>query len=212
MKILILNALKAKYEGVSEAILNRIAEKLAKTVTQESDVATSVEGVTIQQVLESYGDSRATEATQSAVSNYEKKHGIKDGKVVTGGEPPKVNEPINDETPAWAKAILESNKMLADKVTKMEGEKITGNRKQKLESIVAQLPDNLRKPYSRISVDGMTDEDFEALTNEVSAEVEGLASDLAAKGVVTVKPHGKGGTPPVKEPSASELDAVIGSM
>lgn len=80
MKKEILEALKAKFEGVSEAILNRIADKLAKTVTKQEDVATAVEGVTFQQVLESYGDSRATEAQQTAVTNYEKKHGLKDGK------------------------------------------------------------------------------------------------------------------------------------
>ena len=61
MKKQILEALKAKFQGVSEAILNRIADKLAKTVTTAEQVATAVEGVTIQQVIESYGDSRATQ-------------------------------------------------------------------------------------------------------------------------------------------------------
>ena len=74
----ILDALKAKFTGVSDAILGRIADKLAKTATTAEQVATAVEGVTFQQVLESYGDSRATEAQQTAVSNYEKKHGLKD--------------------------------------------------------------------------------------------------------------------------------------
>ena len=81
----LLEALKAKFEGVDASILNRVAGKLAKTVTSEEQVATAVEGVTFQQVLESYGDSRATEATQTAVSNYEKRHGLKDGKQVNNG-------------------------------------------------------------------------------------------------------------------------------
>lgn len=86
MKKQILEALKAKFQGVSEAILNRIADKLAKTVTTAEQVATAVEGVTIQQVIESYGDSRATEAQQTAVHNYETKYGLKDGvKVDDGG-------------------------------------------------------------------------------------------------------------------------------
>ena len=63
----ILDALKAKFTGVSDAILGRIADKLAKTATTAEQVATAVEGVTFQQVLESYGDSRATEAQQTAV-------------------------------------------------------------------------------------------------------------------------------------------------
>ena len=82
MKKKILELLKTKFEGVSESILDRIAEKLAKTVTTEEQAATSVEGVTLQQVLEAYGDSRATEATKTAVSNYEKRHGLKDGRKI----------------------------------------------------------------------------------------------------------------------------------
>ena len=66
---LILNALKAKFQGVSDAVLSRIANKLAKTVTSQEQVATSVEGVTLQQVIDSYADHRATEAQQTAVQN-----------------------------------------------------------------------------------------------------------------------------------------------
>lgn len=58
----ILEALKAKFAGVSDTILDRVAKKLAETVTNAEEVATAVEGVTFQQVLESYGDSRATDA------------------------------------------------------------------------------------------------------------------------------------------------------
>ena len=82
MKKIILEALKAKFTGVSNTILDRIAAKLAKTVTSEEQVASVVEAVTFQQALESYGDSRETEAQQTAVSNYEKKHGLKDGQKV----------------------------------------------------------------------------------------------------------------------------------
>ena len=73
MRQQILDALKAKFQGVSEKILGRIADKLAKTVTTAEQVATAVEGVTLQQLLDSYGDSRATEAQQTAVHNYESK-------------------------------------------------------------------------------------------------------------------------------------------
>lgn len=75
----ILNALKAKFEGVSDAVLNRIAAKLAKTVTTAEQVKSAVDGVTLQQVIDSYADNRATEATQTAIRNYEQKHGLKDG-------------------------------------------------------------------------------------------------------------------------------------
>ena len=70
MKGKILEALKAKFEGVDAKILGRIADKLAKTTTSEEDVATAVEGVSFSDVLNMYGDSRATEAANTAISNY----------------------------------------------------------------------------------------------------------------------------------------------
>ena len=93
----ILDALKAKFPGVSDSVLGRIADKLAKTATTAEQVKTAVEGVTIQQVIESYGDSRATEASntarENAVKDYESRYGLKDGVKVTnntniGGEQP----------------------------------------------------------------------------------------------------------------------------
>ena len=73
MKQKIFEALKAKFTGVNANVLNRIADKLAKTVTTDEQVATAVAGVTQEliEVIESYGDSRATEAQQTAVANYE---------------------------------------------------------------------------------------------------------------------------------------------
>ena len=53
MRQLILDALKTKFTGVSEKILGRIADKLAKTVTTQEQVQTAVDGVQFQQVLES---------------------------------------------------------------------------------------------------------------------------------------------------------------
>ncbi|MCM1225431.1 MAG: hypothetical protein NC548_64395, partial [Lachnospiraceae bacterium] len=93
MKKELLDALKAKFPGVSDNVLDRIATKLAKTVTTAEQVKTAVERVTIQQVIESYGDSRATEASntarENAVKDYETRYGLKDGVKTntTGGEP-----------------------------------------------------------------------------------------------------------------------------
>ena len=64
MREQILNALKAKFPGGNAIVLNRIADKLAKTVTTQEQLTTAVAGVTQEfiEIIESYGDSRATEA------------------------------------------------------------------------------------------------------------------------------------------------------
>ena len=70
----------------------------------------------------------------------------------------------------------------------MEGERTTSSRRQKLAKIVEQLPETLRKPYERITLDGMTDEEFITFTSEVTTEVEGITNDIKAKGAVFGRP------------------------
>lgn len=198
MKKEILEALKAKFPGVSDNVLDRIANKLAKTVTTAEQVKTAVEGVTIQQVIESYGDSRATEASntarENAVKDYESRYGLKDGvktaattTINAGGTQPAGSGATNpttggaDETPAWAKVLIE-------RMDRMETARTTETRTQQLHAVIGKLPETLRKAYERIPVDGYTDENFSKLIGEISAEVAGIADDTAARGGVFGKP------------------------
>jgi hypothetical protein len=216
MKQKIFEALKAKFEGVSDAVLNRIAEKSAKTVTTEEAVQGAVDSVTFQQIIDGEADRRATEATQSAVTNYEKKHGLKDGqKVETGGaaeknDSNKKEDSNENDTPAWAKAIIESNKTLSEKLSALEGEKVTFSRKQKLDAIIGKLPDGLRKPYSRIPLKDMTDDEFDTFITETTTEVDTLSADFAVKGSVLKVPIGGGATK--KEPSKEDAAEIISGI
>ena len=216
---LILNALKAKFQGVSDAVLSRIANKLAKTVTSQEQVATSVEGVTLQQVIDSYADHRATEAQQTAVQNYESKYGLKDGEKVTpvtvqqqGGQPtggqPTQPTAGATETPEWAKQLIEQNKALTDRIAKMEGQRTTDSRKQQLSTIIAKLPEQLRKPYERITLDSLSDEQFNTLVTEVTTEVEGIANDINSKGAVFGRPTANSGGNQGSELTKEQQDAI----
>lgn len=196
----ILNALKAKFPGVSEQVLSRIAKNLAKTAATQEQADTAVEGVTLQQVIDSYADSRATEATQTAIHNYETKHGLKDGVKIDddgGGAPkpkPKVNEDGDDgNTPEWARALIEANKALTERMAKMEGERVTKERKQQLSEVISKLPDNLRKAYGRTPVDGLSEEEFTALLGEVTTEVSGIVNEANQKGAVFGRPNRQAG-------------------
>lgn len=196
----ILDALTAKFTEVSATILGRIADKLAKTVTTAEQVKTAVDGITFQQILESYGDSRATEATQTAVSNYEKKHGLKDGKKVNGGAPepepdpkPDPNKGGDDLAKTIAAAVAAAVKPLHDEIANFKQGRVTETRKQQFGAIIEKLPENLRKGYSRISIDKLTDEEFQTLMDETGAEVEAIVSENNAKGAVLGRPFGNGG-------------------
>ena len=198
MKEKILTALKAKFPGVSADILDRIAAMKAKTVTSEEQVATAVEGVTEEliNVIEGYGDSRATGAQKTAVLNYERKYGLKDGAKIAKEDvkPATTTTPEGggEQTPAWAQALIDSNKQLTERLNKMEGDRTTESRKAELNGIINRLPENLRKGYQRISVDSLSDDDFASLKNEVTAEVEDLVKTTGAKGAVFGRPQVQG--------------------
>ena len=208
MKEKILAALKAKFVGGNANILDRIATMLAKTVTTDDQVTTAVEGVTqgMIDVMEGYGDQRATDAQKTAVANYERKHNLKDGEKISdgGGEQQTASQTQQTTTqpaggaetvPAWAQTLIDSNKQLTERLNKMDGERTTATRRQQLAEVVAKLPENLRKPYDRISVEQLNDEEFTNLVAEVTTEVEGLLSDIKTKGAVFGQPaaHISGG-------------------
>lgn len=187
MKKQIFEALKTKFPGVQDAILNRIADKLAKTVTKEEEVATSVEGVTFQQVLESYGDSRATEAQQTAVSTYEKKYNIKDGKPVEDPtqqqQQQQQQQNQQEEAPAWAKETLNTIKLLNERLEKIEGDKTTTTRKTHFDDAVKSLPEKLRaryeKDFSKMSF--KDDDEFEAYIADLKTDVVEISGAVVEK-------------------------------
>lgn len=217
MKQTIIDLLKTKFEGVDESILSRIADtKAAKAVKTEDEANTFVEGVTLNQLLSSYGDIRSTEAQRTAVSNYEKKHGLKDGKKVNVEDDPKTlgNEDNNEDMPAWAKAMLESNKKLAEQVATMTAEKNTAARKQRLDAIINKLPERDRRGYARTSFADLSDEDFDTLLEEITGEVDEFLKTEKTTGATFGAPfHRVANNQPRKgEASKDEVDAVVKGM
>lgn len=206
MKQKILEALKAKFPGVNANVLNRIADKLAKTVTTDEQITTAIAGVTKEfiEIIESYGDSRATEAQQTAVQTYETKYGLKDGQKIDNGggsqggqqgetQTVQPQSAGGEQVPAWAQALIESNKTITERLNKMDGDRTTATRKQQLSTIIEKLPENLRKAYERTPVDGLTDEQFNTLVGEITTEVDGIVNDTRAKGAVFGRPAAQNG-------------------
>ena len=207
MKQRILEALKAKFPGGNANVLNRIADKLCKTATTDEQVTTAVAGVTKEyiEIIESYGDSRATESQQTAVQNYESKYGLKDGQKIdnggaAGGQADSgttvVTQPSagdNDLSAQITAAVNAAVKPLNDEIVALKTGRVTETRKQQLSSIIEKLPENLRKAYERTPVDGLTDEQFSTLVREITSEVDGIANDRQAKGAVFGRPSALNG-------------------
>lgn len=212
MREKILAGLKTKFDGVDTATLGRLADQLATKVTKEEDVQTVVDGVTFAQVLENYGDYRATGATKTAVANYEKKHGLKDGKKVeTTVEDPKPKQTGGNEMSEREKKLFEMVEKLTKRMDDADKQNTTNSRKKQLEEAIAKLPDSLKKVYGRTVYDGMSDEDFTALMGEVKTEVEGFEKEATQKGTIFGKPfkhQGGGGNAFSAEQAKSIVDGL----
>ena len=130
----ILAGLQQKFPGVDTAILTRVATKKAEGVTDETQVNSILEGISFQDVLTSYGDFRAGDARITAVANYEKKHNLKDGKPIETTTTTKTEEK-KDEVPAWAQALIDSNKSLSEKLSNYEAEKAQAQRNSQISAV-----------------------------------------------------------------------------
>lgn len=135
----ILAGLRTKFQGADDATLQRMASKKAEGVTDESKVNSIVEGISFQDVLTSYGDYRADGAQKTAVTNYEKKHNIKDGKPI---EEPKPQDPLptptpqsTEQVPSWAQSLIDSNKTLSEKLAAMDAKTKADERNQQIDEV-----------------------------------------------------------------------------
>ena len=214
MKKTIIDLLKTKFEGVDESILSRIAEtKAAKAVKTEEEANAYVEGITLSHLLNSYGDIRSTEAQRTAVANYEKKYGIKDGKKVSTEDDPNTLRTGDDDndTPAWAKKLMEDNAALRKRLDTYDSEKRTSSRRETLNAIIGRLPSSQRRGYERMAIDTLTDEDFTATMEAITTEVDDILKEANTAGLTFGAPRTKS-QDTSKEASKAEVDAVMSHL
>lgn len=85
MRKKILEALNTKFPGVSDNKLNRIVDNLVKKIKSEDEIQAAVDEITVESLLDSYGDARANLSRDQIIKDYESKHNLKDGKHVEKG-------------------------------------------------------------------------------------------------------------------------------
>jgi hypothetical protein len=212
----ILAGLKTKFPGVDSKILERIAKKKAETTTTEDEVKTVVDGVTFQSIIDSEGDRRANEAQSSAVSNYEKKYKLKDGKP---SEPPQQDPPQQDppqpptppaggedsEVLKMLKQIQQDNQQLRTEINGMKTKELGNQRKDKFSALFEGASDKLKERYMR-NYDRLTFKDDEDFNGWLDQQKPFIESDIKEE-----KAHGAKTTPPVggKRKPGEEADPAV---
>ena len=190
MKEKLLALLKTKFPGVDDAILDRIATKRAENITDESQLPAIVEGINFQDVLQSYGDYRAGDASQTAVRNYEKRHNLKDGKPI---EPPAPEPKQQDKPDPAQKFDFDPEKFKSDLLKEFGN--IVNNQKRK-EELSATLRAKLNEAKIPVSyyegrIEGRDFKDEDEITAYVEKTVKDYGEfkqELANEGFQQVQP------------------------
>lgn len=205
IKRFILDSLKTKFAGIDEKVLNRIAATAVKTVKNEEEAKTYVEELTLQQVIDSYADSRATAAQEKAIKSYEEKFGLKDGKPADATEEPggeggeggnggTTDDGKNggegkggEKVPDYVKSLIGKIDALTNEVTTLKAGKVADTRKSTLEALLKDAPEKTRntlmKNFNRMQF--KDDSDFEEWIEEITPDVEeATTSQAASEGVV----------------------------
>lgn len=169
MKDKILAALRNKYKnlGLGEKVLEGIADMLAITTTEESQIDNAVNGVeNLAKGFQSDADRIRTEAAAKAKAEQSK-----------GAEPPKSEPPKEDETPSWAKGLIE-------RLDRIETGKTTESRKSileaKLKDAAPSVKAKILKDFQRMSFE--KDEDFDSYLAETEADLTALNQEFVNQG------------------------------
>jgi len=203
MKEKLLALLIAAHAGVDKAILERIAEKrIAKAADNldEEGLKTIADGVTISDIIQSEADRRATEAGASAISNYERKHSLENGKPKQPAPPAKTSpdEPPaktnKDDLPAWAQELLtKQGEQISDMKKLIEGVVENQTLSQKQAAAKLQFDKNeVKLPatwLNRLDVDSDTsvEDQLKTLTDEFNTITQGIVDENVASGVMIPK-------------------------
>lgn len=165
----ILTELKTKYKnlGLSDTILKAKAKQIEKAVKTEEEIAEAVAGVEDDlAIFQSFADQNRTLATK--IAELEKGKGS--GK--TDDEPDDKADKDKDkptgEVPAWAQAIIDSNKTLSDSLTAIKEKESAQTNAQKFQSKLKELEvsDDYLKTLPTFERNFQSDEEIETVAKE----------------------------------------------
>lgn len=194
--------------NLSQKRLDDLSAKLCLKPADDADDAA------VDAVINGFNDIFSFEAIakeDDRVRTLEAKAKGDGGTSPEGGTPPK-NDPAPDDTPSWAKALIESNQKLTAKVETLEAGKVAENKKQtatelfQKSEILKDLKEDLKPNWiSRINIDSETpvEDQIKGLETEyqsIKQQFTDLAGGLPFSGTT------------VKDPTKEEIDGILNEI
>lgn len=204
-RALVLKAIELKFKGKSltKNFKENIATKWAEKIEDEASIDSYIEDredVIIEANAEA--DRRAIQASKKAKEDAEK-----------GDQNPDPEPETTNDMPAWAKALVDSNKNLTDKLAGFENANKAKSIEERFlshESIKGiNLPDSVKAKYTPTS-----DEDFETAIESFQTDFKPLveANVLSAYKNDTPASGDRGNPTEVKKISSEEAKKIVESM
>ncbi len=210
MKDKIILSLKTKYPKLSDARISGYAEKLAAKITDEKDIDSKIDDlndvVDFASIIKSDEKIAKIEAEKKAAKKQPE----------SAKEESKEEDPaIDDENaelakkeprvPAWAKALIESNKQLSADLTAIKSKESQQTIQQKLADRLKDIP---AKFWAKRAAPA-TDEDIEGFVTDVTADYTDFSKDMSDKGFSAMsRPIGGTGADD-KKATDKEVDAIL---
>lgn len=203
MKEKLLALLVAKFAGVPKATLERIAEKKAGSVTDEAQLQSIADGIDYGQIVQSEVDSKVTEANKLAVSNYEKKHNLKEGKTV---ENPGPTPDPNDIKTIVANAIKDAVAPLQQELQVFKQKETQNTYLGKVKTSLSEkkIPESF---WSKRALNVESDEQLTATVAEIETDWTTFRQEQINAGVMIDKPASSSGPAADGESLAKQIEA-----
>lgn len=203
MKEKLLALLVAKFAGVPKATLERIAEKKAGSITDEAQLQSIADGIDYGQIVQSEVDSKVTEANKLAVSNYEKKHNLKEGKTV--------ENPVTTPDPNDIKTIVAN--AIKDAVAPLQNELLQFKQKETQNTYLGKVKTSLSEKkipesfWSKRAINVESDEQLTATVTEIETDWTTFRQEQINAGVMIDKPASGSGPAADGESLAKQIEA-----
>lgn len=188
MKEKILALLIAKFAGVRKDGLAQLALSLSLQVETDEDATALIEKLDDKKVNDFIKDWRSdidkevSESNKKYESNLKKKFNFVE-KEKQVNEPPA--DPPGEQAPEWAKALIEQNKAMQDRVNLIEIGKVKESRLAQIKSKLDGLPESFKtqklKDFGRMQFEN--DEDYNQYLTEFDTDIKAFNQELIDKGL-----------------------------
>lgn len=187
----IIALLVAKFQGVRKDGLAQVARTIALQATTEDEAKAIIDKLDVEKVKAVVTDYRkdvdkeVSEANKTYEGTLKKKFDFVEKKS-NPDDDDSTKKSLNDDAPAWAKALIDQNKALADKLNAIEGQKVTDTRLQMLEGKFAGVPDSYKSQRladAKLFINNLDEAGFNEYLTKTESDIAAFNQELADKGL-----------------------------